>query len=116
MQVFNAVSGSKVVLFGEGSHGTQEFYELRCEITKLLITNAGCMAVCIEGDFPETTALHRFVMGASTAEDVDDALEPFHNRFAVWMWRRAPSASKHLPPTTLVVQEILDMMIGEPKP
>ncbi len=89
--VFDMVRDKTVVLFGEASHGTQEFYSFRCDVSKRLIQEAGCMAVCIEGDFPETSSLHRFVMGSSSVSDVDAALEPFKNRFPVWMWRNQPT-------------------------
>ena len=88
--VFALVRDARVCLFGEASHGTQEFYELRCDVSKRLIQEAGCMAVCIEGDFPETSSLHRYVMGYSASDDVDDALLPFQHRFPVWMWRNEP--------------------------
>lgn len=85
--VFDMTRNHSVVLFGEASHGTEEFYHLRCEVTKRLITEAGCLAVCLESDFPETCALHRYVMGSSTALDAIEALEPFRHRFPLWMWR-----------------------------
>lgn len=69
------------------SLGTQEFYQLRADVTKRLIAEAGCKAVCLESDWPETSALHAYAMLYTASDDVDDALNPFLNRFPVWMWR-----------------------------
>ena len=41
------------VLLGEASHGTQEFYRERAEITKLLIAEHGFTAVAVEADWPD---------------------------------------------------------------
>ena len=88
-EVYHMVRDRSVVLIGEASHGTEEFYRARAELTKRLIAEAGCLAVCLESDFPETCALHRYVMGYSSAPDAIAALEPFKHRFPVWMWRNA---------------------------
>lgn len=63
--VFDMLHGKKVVLIGEESHGTQEFYANRCEISKRLIAERDFLAVALECDFPEANSLHRFVMGSS---------------------------------------------------
>lgn len=78
-------SQAKIVAIGEGSHGTKEFYALRCEITKQLITDKLCDCVLIEGDWPDTAALHRYVTGMSDIS-LDEALGQF-DRFPRWMWR-----------------------------
>ena len=88
-EVYHLVRDRSVVLIGEASHGTEEFYRFRSELTKRLIAESGCLAVCLESDFPETCALHRYVMGYSSAPDAVAALEPFKHRFPVWMWRNA---------------------------
>lgn len=89
--VFGMVRDKNIVLFGEATHGTQEFYAFRCDVSKRLIEEAGCMGVCIEGDWPECSALHAFVMSYSSVSDVDQALQPFTHRFPVWMWRNQPT-------------------------
>ncbi len=75
----------EVVMIGEETHGTREFYEYRCNLTKKLIEDGLCMGVCIEGDWPDTAALHRFVTHMTT-EGVDHAMSGFA-RFPTWMWR-----------------------------
>ena len=50
--IFDKIVDKKasIVLIGEGSHGTQECYEFRADLTKQLIENGKCNGVLIEGD------------------------------------------------------------------
>jgi erythromycin esterase-like protein len=73
------------VLLGEASHGTQDFYRMRAQITRRLISEGGFDAVAIEGDWPDTWRVNRFVQGEGDA-DANAALEDF-KRFPTWMWR-----------------------------
>jgi erythromycin esterase-like protein/predicted phosphoribosyltransferase len=77
---------ARFVLVGEASHGTQEFYRERVEITKRLIAEAGYTAVAVEADWPDAYRVNRFVRGASDDESAEEALSDFR-RFPVWMWR-----------------------------
>lgn len=80
---------ARVVLIGEATHGTLEFYRERAAITRRLIEEHRFGAVAIEGDWPDAHRVHRFVRGDSD-EDADaraaDALRGFR-RFPAWMWR-----------------------------
>jgi hypothetical protein len=42
----------KLVLIGESSHGTAEFYETRAHITRQLIEEKKCFAILLEADMP----------------------------------------------------------------
>jgi erythromycin esterase-like protein len=44
---------AKLVLLGEASHGTHEFYARRAELTKRLIRDHGFQAVAAEADWPD---------------------------------------------------------------
>jgi erythromycin esterase-like protein len=79
------------VLIGEASHGTQEFYRERAEITKRLIAEAGFTAVAVEADWPDAYRVNRYVRGASEDSSADEALRDFR-RFPVWMWRNTEVA------------------------
>ena len=68
-----------VVLLGECTHGTQEFYVTRAEITKRLVEERGFTAVCLEGDFPFFAAVNDFLAGRR-------ATPPEGSRFPSWMW------------------------------
>src|SRR5205085_2265058 len=73
---------------GEASHGTHEFYHVRAELTKRLIVEQGFAAVAIEGDWPDTHRINRYVQGESDDADATEALSGF-TRFPQWMWRNA---------------------------
>ena len=82
------IGDARVVLIGEASHGTHEFYRERALITRRLIAERGFTAVAVEADWPDAYRVNRFVRGASGDEDAVDALAGFR-RFPTWMWRNA---------------------------
>ena len=57
------VGDARIVLLGEASHGTHEFYRERARITQRLITEHGFTAVAIEGDWPDAHRVNRYVRG-----------------------------------------------------
>lgn len=86
--LLDMIGDSSVVLLGESSHGTHEFYRLRAEITKRLILEKGFIAVAAEADWPDAYRVNRFIRGESEDIDTVDALAGFE-RFPSWMWRNA---------------------------
>lgn len=77
---------SRVILLGEASHGTHEYYLWRAEITKELIRKRQCSFVAVEGDWPECYRLNRYVKGyPNSGESALDVLRSF-NRWPTWMW------------------------------
>ena len=82
------IGDSSVVLLGEASHGTHEFYRQRAEITKRLIVEKGFNVVAAEADWPDAYRINRYVRGASDDIDSVEALAGF-DRFPAWMWRNA---------------------------
>ncbi len=87
-ELLDAVGDASVVLIGEASHGTHEFYRERMRITARLIEDAGFSAVAIEGDWPDAYRLDRYVRGESRDSSAREALAGFA-RFPTWMWRNA---------------------------
>jgi erythromycin esterase-like protein len=79
---------ARVVLIGEASHGTDEFYERRAELTKRLIVDLGFRGVAAEADFPDAWRVNRFVQGRGSDTEAAEALSDF-KRFPSWMWRNA---------------------------
>src|SRR5947209_2078608 len=77
---------ASLVLLGEASHGTHEFYSTRAEITKRLIAEKGFQAVAVEADWPDAYRVNRYVRGRSGDASAAQALSGF-TRFPVWMWR-----------------------------
>jgi erythromycin esterase-like protein len=46
------------VLIGEATHGTQEFYRTRADLTRALISDRGFGIVAVEGDWPDAYRLN----------------------------------------------------------
>jgi erythromycin esterase-like protein len=82
------IGDARFVLIGEASHGTHEFYRIRAQISKVLISQRGFSAVAVEADWPDAYRINRFVRGASKDSDSVEALSGFQ-RFPQWMWRNA---------------------------
>ncbi len=80
------IGDSPLVLLGEASHGTHEFYAQRAEITKRLIREKDFDAILIEGDFPDSLLINRYVTCKTADQDSIEALAGFE-RFPAWMWR-----------------------------
>jgi erythromycin esterase-like protein len=80
------VGNARVVLLGEASHGTHEYYTWRTAITRRLVEERGFSFVAVEGDWPDCYRLNRFVKGfPDTPDDADEALTTFA-RWPTWMW------------------------------
>lgn len=81
--LLDRIGEARIVLIGEASHGTSEFYRMRAQITKELVTRRGFTVVAIEGDFPDTNVLDRFVRRRACIS----LRTPAFSRFPTWMWR-----------------------------
>jgi erythromycin esterase-like protein/predicted phosphoribosyltransferase len=86
--LIDGIGDARVVLLGEATHGTHEFYRERAFITRRLITEKGFAAVAVEADWPDAYRINRFVRGTGRDEDAVQALADF-GRFPTWMWRNA---------------------------
>lgn len=80
------IGAARMVLIGEASHGTHEFYLERARLTRCLIAEHGCTAVVAEADWPDALRVDRYVRGRSDDVDAEAALAGFE-RFPTWMWR-----------------------------
>ncbi len=78
--------GKRLVLLGEASHGTHEFYEERTRISRRLIDELGFDAIAVEADWPDAYRVNRYVRGDDTDASAERALAGFL-RFPQWMWR-----------------------------
>ncbi|GII66157.1 hypothetical protein Skr01_62420 [Sphaerisporangium krabiense] len=86
--LFTLVGDARVVLIGEASHGTHEFYAARARMTRRLIEERGFRAVAAEADWPDAYRVNRYVQGRGEDADAEEALRGFE-RFPAWMWRNA---------------------------
>ena len=80
---FAFLGDRRVVLLGESTHGTSEFYRARAAITRTLIERHGFTIVALEADWPDAAVLDRAVRGRPPSAV---APVPFQ-RFPRWMWR-----------------------------
>jgi protein-L-isoaspartate(D-aspartate) O-methyltransferase len=77
------IGDKKVVLLGEATHGTSEFYRIRERISQDLITQKGFRFVAIEGDWPDVARLDHYVRHF----DYPPSEWVAFARFPTWMWR-----------------------------
>ena len=82
-QFFDRFGDARVVLLGEATHGTHEFYSARAQITRRLIERHGFNIVAVEGDWPDVARIDDYVRHGSPRPHSG---EPF-TRFPTWMWR-----------------------------
>jgi len=84
--LLQAIGDAKIVLLGEASHGTSEFYTVRAELSKRLIEEKGFTLIAVEGDWPSTQHVNRFIKAYDNEQmDVRDVLKAFE-RWPTWMW------------------------------
>jgi erythromycin esterase-like protein len=80
------VGNARVVMLGEATHGTGDFYRLREQLTRRLISEHGFTFVAVEGDWPDCDRVHRCVTDTPGADtDPRAALERIQ-RWPTWMW------------------------------
>ena len=82
-EAFDRFGDARVVLLGEATHGTHEFYAARARITQRLIEEHGFNIVAVEGDWPDIARIDDYVRHGAPRPR---AGEPF-TRFPTWMWR-----------------------------
>ena len=80
---FARYGDATVVLLGEATHGTREFYRARDAITRYLIQNHGFNIVAVEADWPDSTRVDRYVRHLPPEPNKERAFD----RFPSWMWR-----------------------------
>jgi len=80
-RLFDRFGDARVVLLGEASHGTSEFYQARAAITRWLVERRGFNIVALEADWPDARALDARVRGRHAAPG-----EAF-TRFPSWLWK-----------------------------
>jgi erythromycin esterase len=80
------IGDAKIVMLGEASHGTHEYYTWRARISKILIEEKGFNFIAVEGDWPDCYRLNRFIKGYDA--DNKSAFKVLHefNRWPTWMW------------------------------
>lgn len=82
--LIDKIKDKKVVMLGESSHGTKEFYEWRTAISSELIKNYGFNFIAVEGDWPPCQEINRYIQNKNFLSTFE-VLRKF-NRWPTWMW------------------------------
>lgn len=77
------IDGARVVLLGEATHGTAEFYQARDSLTRWMIEEHGFRIVALEADWPDARVLDAYARFRHKPPHAADAF----SRFPTWMWR-----------------------------
>lgn len=84
--LFNRIGDAQIVLLGEATHGTHEYYTWRTYITQKLMREKGFQFIGVEGDWPDCYRLNRFVKNyPDSGSSAYKVLKEF-NRWPTWMW------------------------------
>jgi len=84
--IVERIGNRRLVLLGEASHGTSDFYTWRARLTRRLIEEHGFDFVAVEGDWPDCYEVSRYVRGLPGAgKNAHDVLHAFR-RWPTWMW------------------------------
>jgi protein-L-isoaspartate(D-aspartate) O-methyltransferase len=84
-EMFDRFGDARVVLLGEASHGTSEYYSARAAISRRLIERHGFNILAVEADWPDAASIDRYVRHRPRREGEEEAFQ----RFPTWMWRNA---------------------------
>src|SRR3954466_13316547 len=84
--LFDKIGDARVVMLGEASHGTHEYYTWRSYITRKLITEKNFNFIAVKGDWPDCYSINRFIKGqCEPGTQIRDILSGF-DRWPTWMW------------------------------
>ncbi|MBW8784340.1 MAG: protein-L-isoaspartate(D-aspartate) O-methyltransferase [Novosphingobium sp.] len=82
-EAFDRFADHRIVMLGEASHGTHEFYAARAAITRRFVERHGFTIIAVEADWPDAAAIDRYI-GHGPARP---GAPPSFQRFPTWMWR-----------------------------
>ncbi|SKA33270.1 Erythromycin esterase homolog [Chitinophaga eiseniae] len=84
--LFKRIGGARIVMLGEASHGTHDYYNWRSYISRRLIEEKGFNFIAVEGDWPDCYRLNRYIKNyAGEGKGAFKVLHAF-NRWPTWMW------------------------------
>jgi erythromycin esterase-like protein len=84
--LLHAIGDARVVLLGEASHGTHEYYTWRAALSKRLIEEKGFQFIAVEGDWPDCFDVNAAIkQDEVTYGSAAELLQTF-DRWPTWMW------------------------------
>lgn len=84
--ILDAIGERRIVLLGEASHGTSEYYTWRRRISQRLITEKSFSFIAVEGDWPDCYTLNRYAKGFADAGTSAREVAHAFDRWPTWMW------------------------------
>jgi erythromycin esterase-like protein len=91
--LLSQIGDARIVLLGEASHGTAEYYQWRSAISKRLIQEKGFRLMAVEGEWADTYRVNQFIKGPAKDSVQAVALLQQYNRWPTWMWGNYEIAS-----------------------
>jgi erythromycin esterase len=85
-RLMDLIGNARYVLLGEASHGTHEYYTWRSQISKRLIKEKNFSFIGVEGDWPDSYHLNRYIKGYSNSGENAKAVLSSFDRWPTWMW------------------------------
>lgn len=82
--IIELIADKPLVLIGDSTHGTHEFYQQRINISKQLIEQKNFKSILLEGDWPSVYRLNQYVQSL-TAISIEQALSA-HQSEGAWLW------------------------------
>lgn len=82
------IKDKRVVMLGESSHGTEEFYQMRSQISKRLIEEHGFKFIAVEGDWPDAYRLNKYIQKGEGGGAWNVLMK--NHRWPTWMWANEP--------------------------
>jgi len=87
------IGNRSVVMLGEASHGTHEYYTWRAALSKKLIQEKNFNFIAVEGDWPDCYRINRYIKGYSDAGSTAEEVLKAFDRWPTWMWSNWEIAS-----------------------
>ncbi|HEY0897695.1 MAG TPA: erythromycin esterase family protein, partial [Sphingobacteriaceae bacterium] len=84
--LLDRIGDARLVLLGEASHGTHEYYTWRSAITRRLLQEKGFNFIAVEGDWPDCYKINRFIKGFSDQDKEPVEILRSFDRWPTWMW------------------------------
>jgi len=91
--ILNQIGDARIVLLGEASHGTAEYYEWRAALSKRLIREKGFDLIAVEGEWADSYRVNQFIKGPRKDSLAAVALLRQYDRWPTWMWGNYEVAS-----------------------
>jgi erythromycin esterase-like protein len=84
--LLDRIGDARYVLLGEASHGTSEYYTWRTRLSQRLIQEKGFSFIAVEGDWPDSYQLNRYIKGYSKSGETAYKVLRNFERWPTWMW------------------------------